>query len=37
MAVQKIWEVSKMLSPRMRRLRDYYFMDEEREFQNNVM
>ncbi|MCJ7522551.1 MAG: hypothetical protein MUP21_10105 [Dehalococcoidia bacterium] len=37
MAVQKIWEVSKMLSPRIRRLRDYYFMDDEREFQNNVM
>ena len=37
MAVQKIWEVSKMLSPRIRRLRDYYFMDDEREFQNNVI
>lgn len=37
MAEQKLWEVSEMLSPRIRRLRDYYFMDEEREFQNNVM
>ncbi|MGB2855425.1 MAG: pyruvate formate lyase family protein, partial [Dehalococcoidia bacterium] len=37
MAERKLWEVSKTLSPRIRRLRDYYFMDEEREFQNNVM
>ena len=37
MAEQKLWEASEMLSPRIRRLRDCYFMDEEREFQNNVM
>jgi len=37
MAEQKLWEASEMLSPRIRRLRDYYFMDDEREFQNNVM
>lgn len=37
MAEQKLWEASAMLSPRIRRLRDCYFMDEEREFQNNVM
>ncbi len=37
MAEPKLWEVSEKLSPRIRRLRDYYFMDEEREFQNNVM
>ena len=37
MAEQKLWEASEMLSPRVRRLRDYYFMDEQREFQNNVM
>ena len=37
MAERKLWEVSEKLSPRIRRLRDYYFMDEEREFQNNVM
>jgi len=37
MAEQKLWEASEMLSPRIRRLRDYYFMDEQREFQNNVM
>ena len=36
-AEQKLWEVSDMLSPRIRRLREYYFRDEEREFQNNVM
>ncbi len=37
MAEQKLWEASEMLSPRIKRLRDYYFMDDEREFQNNVM
>ena len=37
MAEQKLWEASKTLSPRIIRLRDYYFLDEEREFQNNVM
>lgn len=37
MAEQKLWEASDMLSPRIRRLREYYFLDEERKFQNNVM
>ena len=37
MAEQKLWEASETLSPRIRRLRDYYFLDEQREFQNNVM
>ena len=37
MAEQKLWEASEMLSPRVRRLRDYYFLDEQREFQNTVM
>ena len=37
MAERKLWEVSEKLSPRIRRLRDYYFKDEEREFQNSVM
>ncbi len=37
MAEQKMWEASEMLSPRIKHLRDYYFMDERREFQNNVM
>ena len=37
MAEQKLREASEMLSPRIRRLRDYYFLDEQREFQNNVM
>jgi formate C-acetyltransferase len=37
MAEQKLWEASEMLSPRIRHLRDYYFLDEQREFQNNVM
>jgi len=32
MAEQKLWEASEMLSPRIRRLRDYYFMGKEREF-----
>ena len=37
MAGRKLWEVSETLSARIRRLRDYYFLDEEREFQNGVM
>jgi len=37
MAGRKLWEVSETLSPRIRRLRDYYFRDDEREFQNSVM
>jgi len=37
MAGRKLWEVSEKLSPRVGRLRDYYFRDEEREFQNSVM
>jgi len=37
MVEQKLWEASEMLSPRVRRLRGYYFLDEQREFQNNVM
>jgi len=37
MVEQRLWEASDTLSPRIRHLRDYYFMDEQREFQNNVM
>ena len=31
-AERKLWEASEMLPPRMRRLRDYYSVDKEREF-----
>ena len=37
MVEQRLWEASETLPPRVKLLRDYYFMDERREFQNDVM